>query len=116
MTTVELPWPVRPLWPNWRGHWAKKSVVVSKAKADACYLTHGAMGFDVLPAGTEKLTVAITFRPPTRRRYDLDNALAACKAALDGIALALHVDDSRFHLTLDRGEPVKLGKVVVRIT
>jgi hypothetical protein len=34
---------------------------------------------------------------------------------LDGIADALKINDERFELTIRRGEPVKNGRVVVRI-
>lgn len=61
----------------------------------------------------EVIPVTITFHPPTKRRYDLDNRIASFKAGQDGIAQALAVDDSRFEPTYKRGEPVKGGKVVV---
>ena len=40
----------------------------------------------------------IEFAPPSRRRIDLDNCIASCKAYFDGIADALGVDDSTFRL------------------
>lgn len=58
----------------------------------------------------------ITFNPPDRRRRDLDNMLAACKAYLDGISDALGVDDSNFKLTIQKGEVVKGGQVVVEVS
>lgn len=38
----------------------------------------------------------IQFRAPDRRRYDRDNLVARMKAAIDGIADALGVDDHLF--------------------
>lgn len=113
---VELPWPARELWPNWRGHWSKKAAKAKTAKGTAWALTIQATGFDIHYKAKERLSVAFTFHPPTRRRYDLDNALAASKALCDGIAEALRVDDVIFEPTLKRGEPVKGGSVVVTIT
>jgi crossover junction endodeoxyribonuclease RusA len=40
----------------------------------------------------------LTFYPPSRRQYDLDNCVAAMKSGLDGVADALQVNDHRFHL------------------
>jgi crossover junction endodeoxyribonuclease RusA len=47
----------------------------------------------------------ITFRPPDQRKRDLDNMLAAIKSGLDGVADALGADDSRFEITIRRGDP-----------
>ena len=113
---VALPWPAVPLWPNRKAHWRTKAEAVKKAKSDAMFLTLEALHILRGLHGENKLSVAIKFQPPTRRRYDLDNALAALKGPLDGIAYALGVDDSRFQLALERGEPVKGGCVMVTIT
>ena len=59
--------------------------------------------------------VGLTFHAPTQRAYDLDNALARCKAGLDGLADVLGVDDSRWQYTIARGAPVKGGAVRVVI-
>jgi hypothetical protein len=37
------------------------------------------------------------------------------KPSLDGIALALGIDDSHFRLAIDFGDPVKNGEVIVRL-
>lgn len=58
----------------------------------------------------------ITFHPPDKRRRDRDNNLASIKSAIDGIALALEIDDSNFDYgAVKKGEPIKGGKIVVRI-
>jgi crossover junction endodeoxyribonuclease RusA len=123
---VELPWPPAALWPNRRSHWGKKSRTAQKVRADAHTLTFQAWWADgrtrergnvrMLIEHGEQIPVRLTFCPPTRRSYDVDNALAACKSMLDGVADGIAVDDSRFQLTLERGEVVKGGKVVVEIS
>ena len=79
------------------------------AKNEAYYLAclAGISKLDV-PA----LSVAITFFPPDRRHRDLDNMLASLKAALDGIALAVGIDDSRWTLTLSKGAPIDRSGMV----
>ena len=63
------------------------------------------------------LSVALTFHPKDANRVDADNAIASLKAALDGIARALGVDDSRFRLAAPvMAEPRKGGAVIVEIT
>ena len=59
--------------------------------------------------------VQLDFYPPSKRRYDLDNAIAAMKSSLDGIADALSVDDSRFCLHTKMHAEVR-GLVEVTIT
>ena len=74
----------------------------------------GAKGAN-LPAG--RLHLWIDFYPPDRRRRDDDGLLASMKAARDGIADALGVDDSRFvsHPWI-KDEVRKGGEVVIKIT
>lgn len=60
-----------------------------------------------------KINVSITFRPPDRRARDSDNMLASIKGMLDGIADAWGVNDSLFRITLEVGEPVRRGAVIV---
>lgn len=58
----------------------------------------------------------LVFHPPSRRKYDLDNALASLKSGLDGVAEAWGVNDSRFRpITIDVGEPIKGGMVRLRV-
>jgi len=67
------------------------------------------------PMQAAKLHLTLTFYPPTRRAYDLDNALARIKAGLDGLADVLKVDDKHWTLTIRKGETVG-GFVEVEIT
>ena len=63
----------------------------------------------------EKIPLLITFCPPTKARRDIDNMLASIKAALDGVAEAWGVDDSRFRPSLDIGPVVKHGAIKIEI-
>ena len=67
----------------------------------------------LLATGPVRLT--FLFCAPDSRRRDLDNMLASMKSAIDGIALALDMDDSKFSLVLARGAPVKGGQVEITI-
>ena len=60
------------------------------------------------------LHLTITFYPPTRRAFDLDNALARIKAGLDGLADVLGVDDKHWSLTIRKADTIG-GKVHIRV-
>src|SRR3546814_1588637 len=62
------------------------------------------------------LGLAIEFYPPDARRRDLDNMLASVKHAIDGIAEAIGVDDSRFSYSIARRAPIKGGRVSIVVT
>lgn len=98
---IVLPWPSKDLSPNARMHWAPKSAAKKKAREDAAVATyaammHGARETRQAYAGDHILPVRITFYPPDKRRRDDDNMVGSFKAARDGIADALAVDDRRF--------------------
>ena len=63
----------------------------------------------------ERPKVRVQFSPPDNRRRDLDGMIASHKAAQDGIADALGVDDSKFEVTYTIGPPIKGGAVIVQI-
>ena len=111
--TLTMPWPAKALHPNARPHWAYKARVVRDSREYAAW-TARAAGYK--PAeGT--ISVRLTFRPPDKRRRDVDGMLSACKAMLDGIADGIGVDDSVFRLERPEvGEPVKCGSVSVTLT
>ena len=108
---IALPWPTRKLWPNTRvAHPAQKAGAVKEARTAAWAI--------MLEKGVrwpETAHLRLTFHAPTTLRYDLDNALAACKPAIDGMADASKCDDSRWSYTLVKGEPVGGGRVVVEL-
>ncbi len=98
--TLTLPWPPTTLSPNARLHWA----VLAKAKKtyrEACAIVARQQG--ARPLGADALHLTLTFYAPTRREFDLDNALARMKAGLDGLADVLGVDDKHWSLTIQKG-------------
>ena len=73
---VVYPYPPTVLSPNSRAHWSKVAKEKKIARHDAHYLTKiGGVKIDV----SKKVTLSIVFRPSTKCRYDIDNALARCK-------------------------------------
>ncbi|ADV27002.1 endodeoxyribonuclease RusA [Pseudoxanthomonas suwonensis 11-1] len=116
IASLILPWPSRQLHPNARLHWARKAKATKAARAQAFALARAAgWGALQLPAG--RLHLHLDFYPPDRRRRDDDGLLASMKAARDGLADALGIDDSRFisHPCV-RDEVRKGGEVRIRIT
>lgn len=112
MHRVILPWPDRSLSPNARPHWAEKARAVKAAKTQAHYLAIAAgIGKLDLP----RMTVRLTFCPPSRRRFDLDNVLASMKAQMDAIAALTGIDDSLWSFQIERGDTSKDGGVIVEL-
>ena len=106
-----LPWPNKLLSPNARAHHFARARAAKAARSLAWGLTLEAMHGRKLAS----VSLAWQFCPPSRRRYDLDNLVAQHKAAQDGIADALGIDDSKFRTTYSIGAPVKDGAVHVTI-
>jgi len=114
MIEIPLPWPDRRLSPNARLHWAALARAKREARNVAIVATwRHARGQSL--SGDGPLRVTLRFLPPDRRARDWDNLLASMKAGLDGIAQALGVDDKRFRLALELGEPLPPGEVRVQI-
>lgn len=109
---ITLPWPPTALSPNARGHWVA-TAKAKKAYRAACAWQAVAQGVTKLDA--QSLHLTLTFYPPTRRTYDLDNALARMKSGLDGLADVLKVDDSKWSLTIKKSEQVG-GYVQVEVS
>lgn len=105
---ITLPFPPAMLSPNGRCHWAKKAKAF-KAYKFKC--------FALMTPFREQLrgrdSFELRFYPPDRRRRDLDNMLAASKAALDALSEVSGVDDSRFNLKIAKSEPREGGAVVL---
>ena len=111
--SVDLPWPPSALKPNGsHGHWAKKS---SAAKAYRITCAWACREAGLVPTGIDRAHLTIRFHAPDKRRRDLDNMLATIKCGLDAVSEAIGVDDSKFGLTILRGEPIKGGRVVISI-
>lgn len=100
---IILPWPPKALSPNARVHWR----VLAKAKKEfrvSCAVAARVQGIGRIEAS--KLHVSLVFYPPTRRAFDLDNALARMKSGLDGLADVLGVDDKHWSLSIDRADQI----------
>lgn len=93
---LRFDWPVPALWQNRRTHWAKraKSVAAARSAAKAEALLRGA----ALMRGADAYRLTFGFYPPDNRRRDLQNMPATQKAAIDGVADALCVDDACFRV------------------
>ena len=105
--TLTLPWPPKALSANSRKQ-HRYSTKERKAYKQACWALGKAANF-------QATHLDITFHPPDARRRDLDNMLASIKYGLDGLALAMGVDDSVFTFTIRKGDPVRPdGAVVIR--
>jgi len=114
MTTIVLPWPPMPLNPNKRVHWARKNTHYQRYKM-AAYGVARKAGVGPTVSGAPRLVV--TIHPPDKRRRDIDNVIASMKAAQDGIAWAMGVDDSVFRVRWPEefSEPRKGGEIVIEI-
>ena len=112
MMQIELPWPPKELSPNARLHWS----TLAKAKKNyrhAC--AYAAVQQGVRRSEAKKLHLSLTFYAPTRRAYDLDNALARMKSGLDGLADVLGVDDKHWSLSIQRADTTG-AKVLVEVS
>jgi crossover junction endodeoxyribonuclease RusA len=112
---ITLSWPASALWPNRSNghHWATRGGYAAAARQEAIVLTLQALKGSTLKP---PLSVTYTFHPPTARRFDLEGAYSALKAAQDGIADALRIDDYAFApVTLLRGGPAAGGSVIAEI-
>ena len=100
--TLEISWPPRILFPNARpGHWAQQRRATKIYRREAFVLAQDAKrkGLLHVPA-TDRIGLRLEFCPPILlRKRDDDGMEAAFKAARDGIAEALGIDDNRFRVT-----------------
>lgn len=109
LVTVSLP--PKALSPNARPHWAAKAAAVKKHKAEAAMFARHAIRRQLEPLPVRGfLIVKPTFYYRVTRNRDRDNLQASLKAALDGIASALDIDDSRFlvevaSIEIDKDDP-----------
>lgn len=109
---IVLPWPSTVLRPNAREHWSTIAKATKSYKDDCLKILdnvkhrkmfHGQSSFN------------ITFRPPDKRRRDMDGMLSSFKAGLDALSMVCGVDDRHFRYTLAVGEPVKGGAVEITV-
>jgi hypothetical protein len=118
MITIRLSWPHAELFKNANAHHMVYARERKRQKLAAWSLAYEA-GIRKLNAGTLR-TLTFTFHPRTGpgRKPDLDNTVFAIKGAIDGLALALGVDDGKLAMRFPErlGEPVKGGAIVVEVT
>ena len=114
--TFDLPFPkVSDLSQNARHHWRKRAGLVKAARREGWAVAASEVARS-LPALNERpLPVQITFHPPDLRPRNFDNCISALKAYADGVADAIGVPDEHWRVSYHQGDPVKGGKVTVRI-
>ena len=111
MVIIELPWPDPILNPNRKAHYHAKAKAAKNARLNAFLLCPSTC----TPKEGKKAT-SVCFYPPDARKRDLDNLLSSMKSAFDGICDKLGINDVDLRpITIDMGEKVKGGKVIVRI-
>ncbi|MGP9790676.1 hypothetical protein [Roseinatronobacter sp. NSM] len=117
---VVLPWPAKEVWPNFirSNHWSKWQDKAKVQKEYAHYAAKEVIGRQEVPRDREgKWKVHLHIFPPNLRRFDEDGVVGAQKSALDGIALALGVDDSLFAISHTIHAPHRpMGGVIVSVT
>lgn len=120
MLTVALAHPGKALRPNGRAHWTTKQRAVREARGRARLLMlkskRDAEAMCVLPAGWRPSRYDVTWFFWGGAGPDSDNALASCKAYLDGCCDALGVNDrvldcAGIHRVKDREQE---GTVLIR--
>lgn len=113
---IELSWPAKELSPNARVHHMALHRFKKAAKTEAQLATKIARPFDWGHDGP--LAIHITAHPPKAwRTGDDDNLTARMKAALDGIAEALGVNDRQFsNPTIEWADRTERGKIIVSVS
>ena len=115
---ITLPYPDKRLNPNKRLHFRVVAPVKKQARADAHILATVALSLKdkrAIAAGSGKIPIEVRFYPPDNRHRDDDNAIASFKAARDGIADSIGVDDKRFQPVYRFMDPSPPGRVEVEI-
>lgn len=100
--TVVLPFPSRDLSPNGRVHWRKKhkATRAMRAAVQWCALEAKLPRWHGKPV--QRVEILLEFYPAKRGiRYDRDNLLASMKAALDGLAEYMGMDDNLFYPSVE---------------
>lgn len=114
---IILPWPDPRLSPNAkrRSHWTAYRGPTAKARADAKIATLAALGLRKKPNPKAFLPIKVTFFPPDRRWRDDDGMIGSFKAARDGIADGLGMDDRLFRPHYFFADAEKPGRIEVEI-
>lgn len=103
---LDLPYPPVELSPNERCHFRKKARFTKRYRQTIHWLAKGKK--PVMEFGVQ-------FHPPCKRKRDVQNAISAMKAGIDGLQDAWDIDDSEFiiHWPTAFAEPVKNGRVLL---
>lgn len=116
MLKISLPWPAPGLWQNetHRAHWSLTARETRDARAEARVETlRQQPGVKLSPLTGYAL--GLLFSPPDAKARDLPNAVGAMKAALDGVADALGIDDKWFAPLVSDWGGAERGTVTVII-
>lgn len=109
---IVLGWPHKSLWPNSRPHWATKAREAKKLRQEAAWATKAAN----VRVGNSPIPLHITVYPKAKGPApDPDNAVAACKAAIDGIADALAINDRHFAAPTVTISPERMGRIAINV-
>ncbi len=98
--TLTLPFPTRPLSPNFRAkHWSVKANAIATYREE-CWKVARDVKLLRGPL-TDSVTATVTFYVADQRRHDIDNLLASIKPAWDGMVdSGLMADDSEDKLRI----------------
>ena len=108
-----LPWPAHELSPNARVHFQVKAQYAKNARFEGRLIALSEKF--KLPASVP-LQMTVVIRPPTRRHYDMDNILASCKPAIDGIMSVTDADDKQIkRVIMDMEDPWVGGRIEMTI-
>jgi Holliday junction resolvase RusA-like endonuclease len=113
-----LPFPAKELFPNKKNgkHWGATNAIKVAQKDTAFWLTRAEQKKTGWKDESGNIPISLLFLTPDRRKRDVDNMLAASKSILDGISLALEVDDCRFRpVLLDWVLGPKEGGLIVAV-
>lgn len=111
---VSLPFPPKELSPNARHD--RRAIAGLRAKyREYCFYLTKAAAKAWTPLGGE-VALHVTFIQPDNRHRDADNMLASSKAAIDGFAQALGMNDRQFRpLRVDWQRGEKPGALVLEV-
>jgi crossover junction endodeoxyribonuclease RusA len=113
---VEVGWPADALWPNKSAHRYVESRSRKAAKREAYYAAKLMMPHDWAPEGETVNIHLIVHCKPTGPHPDKDNTVAAVKSHLDGIALAIGMNDRNFEApTVSFADRCPRGSITVSI-
>ena len=114
---VRLPFPPAELSPNRKnGKYWGSTITAKKSQREAAFYAtkQAAVAFS---APTGYIPLSLLFLTPDKRHRDLDNLLASAKSAIDGMAQAIGIDDSRFKpILIDFAHgPDKVGALIAAV-